>query len=158
MAHGSLGGAPQQFKKLPLIGGLDGEDVDQRDELAARRDRCAGCARACGTHQASSVASSEISAFSTLETGQPAFAFAASAWNVARSAPGTFAVKVKCTVVIAYPPSTWASVTSAVVSILSAVGPASIRNSESAIVKQPACAAPCSSSGFVPGVPSKRLA
>jgi hypothetical protein len=34
MAHGGLGRAGQQFKQLPLIGGLDGENVDQRDELA----------------------------------------------------------------------------------------------------------------------------
>jgi hypothetical protein len=40
MAHGSLGRAGQQFKELPLIRGLDGEDIDQRDKFAARRDRC----------------------------------------------------------------------------------------------------------------------
>jgi hypothetical protein len=40
MAHGSLGRAGQQFKQLLLIGGLDGEDVDQGDKLATRRDRC----------------------------------------------------------------------------------------------------------------------
>src|ERR1700757_33089 len=40
----------------------------------------------------------------------------------------------------------------------SAVSPASPKISDSAIVKQPAWAAPISSSGFVPGFPSKRLA
>jgi hypothetical protein len=36
MPHGSLGCAGQQFNELPLIRGLDGKDIDQRDKLAAR--------------------------------------------------------------------------------------------------------------------------
>jgi len=36
MAHGSLGCAGQQINESPLIRGLDGEDIDQRDELVAR--------------------------------------------------------------------------------------------------------------------------
>src|ERR1700681_4106297 len=40
MTYGSVGRAGQQFKELPLIRGLDGEDIDQRDKVAARRDRC----------------------------------------------------------------------------------------------------------------------
>jgi hypothetical protein len=40
------------------------------------------------------VASKPISTFINLETGQPAFAFAAIDWNVAWSMPGTFAVTV----------------------------------------------------------------
>ena len=39
--------------------------------------------------------SNVISAFNTFDTGQFALAFAASAWNVASSAPGTFAFSVR---------------------------------------------------------------
>src|SRR6266576_1813917 len=51
----------------------------------------------------------------------------------------------------------FSSVTSAVVSMCSAVSLASPRMSDRAMVKHPACAAPMSSSGLVPGLPSKRL-
>ena len=40
MAYGGLGSAGQQFEQLPLIGGFDGEDVDERDNFGVRRDRC----------------------------------------------------------------------------------------------------------------------
>jgi hypothetical protein len=40
MAHGSLGRTGQQFKELLLIRRLNSEYIDQRDKLAARRDRC----------------------------------------------------------------------------------------------------------------------
>ena len=46
----------------------------------------------------------------------------------------------------------------AVVAIDSAVNPASPRISDSAMVKQAACAAPISSSGLLPALPSNRLA
>src|SRR5271163_2231785 len=59
---------------------------------------------------------------------------------------------------MAKPSATLSSVTSALVSICSAFSWASPKMSDSAIVKQPAWAAPISSSGFVPGFPSKRLA
>src|SRR5438034_10202506 len=58
---------------------------------------------------------------------------------------------------MAKPSATFSKVTSALVSMCSAVSWASPKISDSAIVKQPAWAAPMSSSGFVPGLPSKRL-
>ena len=66
-------------------------------------------------------------------------------------------MSVRWTAVMAKPSSTLSSVTSARVSIRSAVSPASPRINDRAMVKQPACAAPISSSGLVPGLPSKRL-
>src|ERR1700730_11595607 len=59
---------------------------------------------------------------------------------------------------MAKPSPTLSKVTSALVSMCSAVSWASPKISDSAIVKQPAWAAPISSSGFVPVLPSKRLA
>ena len=82
----------------------------------------------------------------------------ASSSNFALSAPGIFAFNVRCTDVMAKPSPTFSSVTSALVSICSAVSFASPRISDSAMVKQAACAAPISSSGLEPGLPSKRLA
>src|SRR5262249_51863878 len=107
--------------------------------------------------QLTRLASNVILAFRTFETGQPALALLASSSNFARSAPGTFAFSVRCTAVIANPSATLSSVTSAFVSMFSAVNFASPRISDRAMVKQPACAAPISSSGLVPGLPSKRL-
>ena len=108
--------------------------------------------------QLTSDASSVILVLSSLDTGQPAFALAASSSNFALSAPGILAFKVKCTAVMAKPSATFSSVTSAVVSMRSAVSLASPRIRDNAIVKQPAWAAPISSSGLVPGLPSNRLA
>ena len=51
----------------------------------------------------SSFASSVISAFSTFDTGQFAFAPAASSWNFASSRPGTFARSTRCTAAIFQP-------------------------------------------------------
>src|SRR3984885_7483837 len=82
----------------------------------------------------------------------------ASSSNFALSAPGIFADRCRCTEVMAKPSPCFSSVTSALVSICSAVSLASPRISDSAIVKQAACAAPISSSGLEPGLPSKRLA
>ena len=59
---------------------------------------------------------------------------------------------------MAKPSLTLSSVTSAVVSMRSAVRPASPRMSDNAMVKQAAWAAPISSSGLLPGLPSNRLA
>ena len=47
-----------------------------------------------------SVASKPISTLINLETGQPAFAFAAIDWNAAWSMPGIFAVTVRWTEVV----------------------------------------------------------
>ena len=54
-------------------------------------------------------------------------------------------------------PLTLSSVTAASVSMASAVKPALFSMNESAIVKQPACAAPINSSGLVP-LPSPKRA
>src|SRR5467141_1203660 len=54
-------------------------------------------------------------------------------------------------------PSTVSSVTAARVSMRSAGWPAFSRPAESAMLKQPACAAASSSSGFDPFLPSKRV-
>src|SRR5205085_11717298 len=107
--------------------------------------------------QFTSVASMVIFAFKSFDTGHPALALPASSSSLAWSAPGTFAFNVRCTAVMAKPSATFSSVTSAVVSMRSAVSLASPRMSDRAIGKQPACAAPMSSSGLVPGLPSKRL-
>src|SRR5438445_11522154 len=107
--------------------------------------------------QSTSVAFMVILALSSLETGQPALALPASSSSFAWSAPGTLPFKVRWTAVMAKPSATFSSVTSAVVSMCSAVSLASPRMSDRAIVKHPACAAPMSSSGLVPGLPSNRL-
>jgi hypothetical protein len=72
-------------------------------------------------------------------------------------APGILAFTTRCTAEMENPLGAFVSVTSAVVSMLSAVRCASLRTRENAIEKQPACAAPINSSGFVPGRPSNRL-
>ncbi len=48
-----------------------------------------------------SVASRVIAAFSSFDTGQPAFALPASSWNVSSLAPGILALSVRCTAVMA---------------------------------------------------------
>ena len=58
---------------------------------------------------------------------------------------------------IVKPVSSFSNVIVAFVSMRSGLMPASPSCSESAIEKQPACAAPSSSSGFVPGSSSKRV-
>src|SRR6267154_596058 len=65
-------------------------------------------------------------------------------------APGILAFTTRCTAEMENP-------LGAFVSMLSAVRCASLRTRENAIEKQPACAAPINSSGFVPGRPSNRL-
>src|SRR6266550_3485609 len=100
---------------------------------------------------------SVISAFSNREMGQPAFASCAAFSNAALSAPGIFAVTSRWTFVIVKPASSFSSVTAAVVSRLSGVMPAFPSCAESAIVKQPACAAAINSSGFVPAPFSNRV-
>src|SRR5690606_9976604 len=89
-------------------------------------------------------------------TGQ--FCFAASAYsrNVASSIPGTRPCVASSTRVIAKPSPAFSRCTLAVVSIRSGWSPARDSPAESAIEKQPACAAASSSSGFVPCPSSKR--
>ena len=55
------------------------------------------------------------------------------------------------------PSPTFSRVTSAVVEMRSGLNPALPSPFESAMEKQPAWAAPISSSGFVPGAPSNRV-
>src|SRR5690606_19228246 len=92
----------------------------------------------------------------SFDTGQ--FCFAASAYsrNVASSIPGTRPCVASSTRVIAKPSPAFSRCTLAVVSIRSGWSPARDSPAESAIEKQPACAAASSSSGFVPCPSSKR--
>src|SRR6266566_1181427 len=91
-----------------------------------------------------------ISALKSFETGQPVSAAFTAASNFALSAPGTRATRSRWLLVIAKPSGSLSSVMVAVVSSLLAVMPALPSCAESAIVKQPACAAARSSSGLVP--------
>src|SRR6185312_2265839 len=97
----------------------------------------------------------EISIFelSDLEIGQFSFAFLAHSSNFSLLIPGTFAATVRCDFEIAPSPK----VISHLVSILSAVNPASFKTKLNFIEKQPACAAAISSSGFVPSLASPNL-
>src|SRR5260370_38072454 len=79
-----------------------------------------------------------MSAFSSLDTGQPVFALATSSLNFAWSAPGTLALRERWTAVMAKPSATCSSVTAALVSMCSAVSFASPSISDNAIVKHPA--------------------
>src|SRR6185369_9878888 len=107
--------------------------------------------------QASSVAFIVIVALRTRDTGQPALALFAAVSNAALSAPGILALTSRCTAVIVKPASVFSRFTVAVVAMLSAVMPALPNCAESAIEKQPACAAAISSSGFVPLPSSNRV-
>ena len=89
--------------------------------------------------------------------GQPVFAFSAPCSNLARSAPGARTLTSRWERVIVKPASSFSKVIVAFVSMRSDLMPASASCADSAIVKQPAWAAPSSSSGFVPGEPSKRV-
>src|SRR5882724_11246263 len=106
-------------------------------------------AMCCGG-QLFSRAFTEISALKSFETGQPVSAAFTAASNFALSAPGTRATRSRWLLVIAKPSGSLSSVMVAVVSSLLAVMPALPSCAESAIVKQPACAAARSSSGLVP--------
>src|SRR6187402_748825 len=105
---------------------------------------------------ASSVASIVMAALSTFDTGQPCSACLAIASKPAWSVPGTFAFTVRCALVMVKPSPSFSRVIVDLVSILSAVRPAALSKPDSAMLKQPACAAPSSSSGLVPGPSSKR--
>ena len=108
--------------------------------------------------QFSSVCSSVISQFKTLEIGQLALASAAIAAKRSASIPGTRAVNVSADLVTVKPSPSLSSVTSALVSICPSLNPARASAKDSAMVKQDACAAAISSSGLVPGPSSKREA
>src|SRR5258705_11901260 len=109
------------------------------------------------TELQSSVASSVILALNNLETGQFTLAMPANLANIALSAPEIFATSVRWTDVMAKPSPCFSRVTSALVSVCSAVSSTSLRIRDSVMVKQAACAAPINSSGFDPGLFSKRL-
>src|SRR5688572_6085773 len=107
--------------------------------------------------QLSSVASIVIVAFSTFDTGHPALALLAAVSNVAASAPGTDAFTTRCTAVIENPSPTFSNDTLADVRMLAGVRPIVPSCADSAIEKQPACAAAISSSGLVPLPSSNRV-
>src|SRR5256884_516810 len=91
-----------------------------------------------------------ISALNSFETGQPVSAFFTAVSNFAWSAPGMCATRSKWLFVMAKPSGSFSSEMVAVVSSLLAVIPAFPNCPESAMVKQPACAAASNSSGLVP--------
>src|SRR6266568_756666 len=93
-------------------------------------------------------------AASALETGQFTLASCASFWKVSSSMPGTTASVSRSMGLMAKPPGTGLKWTRAVVCTLVGVKPALASAFDSAIEKQPACAAPISSSGLVPTVSS----
>ena len=103
-----------------------------------------------------SFADIEIFAFSTFDTGQPDLVCSAISMKVLSSMLGIFATHTRSLCVMANPSPTFSSRTAASVWMESAVNPALPRPADSAIEKQAACAAPMSSSGFVPGPSSKR--
>src|SRR5438034_3014444 len=108
-------------------------------------------------NQLSSFAARVIFAFNKREIGQPAFAVCAAASNRARSAPGTFATTSRWISVTVQPASSRSIVKAAAVAIESGVRPPLPSSADSAIEKQPACAAAINSSGFVPRPFSKRV-
>src|SRR5206468_12444426 len=93
-------------------------------------------------------------AASALETGQFSLASCASFWKVSSSMPGTTASVSRSIGLMAKPPGTWLKWTRAVVCTLVGVKLALASAFDSDIEKQPACAAPISSSRLVPTVSS----
>ena len=91
-----------------------------------------------------------MAGLSARETTQPALALEAISENCAAEMFGTWARVVRWTAVIVGLASTVSIVRRASVSIAVAVNPALLSVNDSAIVKQPACAAAMSSSGLVP--------
>ena len=89
----------------------------------------------------------------SFEIGQPFLAAAATSWNFASVIPGTAASQARSMRVIEKPASPISRWTFAVVATRVGTWPAFESSFENAIEKQPAWAAPASSSGFVP-VPS----
>jgi hypothetical protein len=93
---------------------------------------------------------------SAFDTGQPFLAFSACSRKAFSSTPGTSASVSSSILVISKPSPTFSRWTWAVVWMRFGLRPAFVRPAERAIEKQPACAAPISSSGFVPLPSSKR--
>src|SRR5215831_5938754 len=98
-----------------------------------------------------------ILAFSTFDTGHPFSAASAYFWKVAASAPGTLATTSMWLAVMVQPESSLSSDRVTVVEMSSRVRFAPPSWADSAIEKQPACAAAMSSSGLVPGAFSNRV-
>ena len=94
-----------------------------------------------------------ISVFSNLEIGQFDLASSAASAKLSAVAPGTLAVTSKCALVIA----PLSKVIVQVVFIASGVRSLVPNTKLSFILKQPACAAATSSSGFVPIPSAKRV-
>ena len=92
--------------------------------------------------------------FSNFEIGQFALASATAASNCSWLIPGIFAETIKCDSAISA--FCRVEVYLHLVLISSAVKPAAFKTKLSFILKQPACAAATSSSGFVPTPSSKR--
>src|SRR5260370_234219 len=103
----------------------------------------------------SSLASSVICGIpaSAFDTGQPRFPPSAPFWNPAWSRPGTLPRTVSAILVIWGAPCTISIVHAAVVSTLAAGFPERSSPAASAMLRQAACAAAISSSGFVPFAP-----
>jgi hypothetical protein len=93
----------------------------------------------------------------SFEIGQPVSAASAAFRNASCEAPGTFATSSRCDSVMPQPPSTLSRVTVQVVRRLAGTRFALPSSADSAIVKQPACAAATSSSGLEPLTPSNRV-
>src|SRR5947209_9804594 len=92
-----------------------------------------------------------------LETGQVFFASSARRLKVPSSTPGTLPSVARSMRVMPHPCSVLSKCTVAVVRISCGLWPAWESAPAKAMEKQPACAAPISSSGFVPGPSSIRL-
>jgi len=107
--------------------------------------------------QAVSLASIVILVLSRREMGHPALAEFAAASNFTLSPPGIRAFTSRWIAVTVQPASSRSMVRFAVVAMDSGVMPALPNSAESAIEKQPACAAATSSSGFVPRALSNRV-
>src|SRR5438132_2874191 len=90
--------------------------------------------------------------------GQVFLAVSAAVWNFAGSAPGTLAVACRWIDFTDRPASALSKARVALTSIRSGRYPAFPSSLEKAIAKQLACAAATSSSGFVPGSFSNRIA
>ena len=97
-----------------------------------------------------------IAKFNTRDTGQLTLASAAISINCSLAILGTVPRNSRCEALMVHWPAICSKWTVAWVSSRVGVNPARVRAAQTAIVKHPACAAASSSSGFVPGEPSKR--
>src|SRR5256886_3382701 len=111
-----------------------------------------------GSQAYTSFALIVICVFKSREMGHVFLAVSAAVWNFAGSAPGTFAVTSRWIDFTDQPASVLSKSNVAFASISSGRYPAFPSSLEKAIAKQLACAAATSSSGFVPGSFSNRIA